>query len=90
MLSVIWTDEARDNLASIRAYIQQFSPLAAQRFSLRLVNAAERLAASPRVGRSTSRGHRELVVVRPYIIRYRITDEAVFIIRIRHGARRPS
>jgi toxin ParE1/3/4 len=28
-----------------------------------------------------------MAVVRPYLIRYRIRDDAVVILRIRHGAR---
>jgi plasmid stabilization system protein ParE len=87
---IVWTAEARANLAAIRAYINQFSPLAAQRFSARLVRAAESLAENPDIGRSVGQGRRELVTIAPYIIRYRITEEAVFILRIRHGARRPT
>jgi len=32
---------------------------------------------------------RELVAIRPYIVRYRITADAVQIVRIKHGAQRP-
>jgi plasmid stabilization system protein ParE len=86
---VIWTDEARANLAAIRDYIAQFSPLAAQRFSLKLVAAAEDLTENPDRGRSVGRGRRELLLIRPYLIRYRVEGETVFILRIRHAARRP-
>jgi plasmid stabilization system protein ParE len=86
---IIWSGEARANLLGIRAYIGQFSPLAAQRFSARLVRAAENLALQPNIGRSVGAGSRELVTIAPYIIRYRVTDDAVVILRIRHGARRP-
>ena len=89
MRRVIWTDEARANLLAIRNYIAQFSPLAAQRFSLKLVAAAEDLAENPDRGRKVDPGRRELSLIRPYLIRYRVEDEAVFILRIRHAARRP-
>ncbi|MEO8926693.1 MAG: type II toxin-antitoxin system RelE/ParE family toxin [Caulobacteraceae bacterium] len=84
---VIWTDEARVNLAAIRAYIGQFSPLAAQRIAARLVDTAETLAEHPDRGRQVSKERRELTVIRPYVIRYRTTADNVFILRIRHGAR---
>ena len=89
MRRVIWTDEARANLLAIRGYIAQFSPLAAQRFSLKLVAAAEDLAENPDRGRSVGNGRRELTLIRPYLIRYRAETDIVFILRIRHAARRP-
>ncbi len=89
MRRVVWTDEALANLLAIRSYIAQFSPLAAQRFSLRLVAAAEDLAENPDRGRSADNGRRELALIRPDLIRYRVVADAVFILRIRHAARRP-
>lgn len=88
MRRVVWTEEARANLLAIRNYIAQFSPLAAQRFSLKLIAAAEDLAENPDRGRSIGNGRRELVLIRPYLIRYRAEADAVFILRIRHAARR--
>lgn len=87
MRRVVWTEEARAHLLAIRSYIAQFSPLAAQRFSLKLI-AAEDLAENPDRGRSIGNGRRELVLIRPYLIRYRAEADAVFILRIRHAARR--
>jgi len=55
------------------------------------VAAGNSLAHFPQRGRSI-RGTdmRELVSVRPYMIRYRVTGEAVIILRIRHAAQRPT
>ena len=89
MRRVVWTDQARGNLAAIRGYIAEFSPLAAQRFALKLVAAAEDLSRNPDRGRPVGRHHRELAIIRPYLIRYRVADDAVFILRIRHAARKP-
>jgi plasmid stabilization system protein ParE len=86
---VVWSDEARSNLAAIRGYIAEFSPLAARRFALKLVAAADDLAENPDRGRPAGRRYRELAIVRPYLIRYRVDGEAVLILRIRHAARRP-
>src|SRR6185312_5933910 len=81
---VIWTEPAQGDLRQIRAYIGEFSPLAAQRMAQRLMAAANSLAEMPERGRALGRGRRELVVIRPYLIRYRTEDDAVVILRIRH------
>ena len=88
LVQVVWTRRALADLEAIRSYIGLFKPLAAQRMALRLRNAGESLAHFPERGRA-KRDLRELVVVRPYIIRYRITAERVEIIAIRHGAQAP-
>ncbi|PHY12928.1 addiction module toxin RelE [Caulobacter sp. B11] len=90
MRRVVWTDEARSNLAAIRGYITEFSPLAAQRFAMKLVRTAESLAENPGRSRPVGRQHRELAIIRPYLVRYRIEGDTVFILRIRHAARIPS
>jgi plasmid stabilization system protein ParE len=52
----------------------------------RLLAAANALAEHPERGRLVAGQTRELVVVWPYLIRYRIDADAVVILRIRHGA----
>jgi plasmid stabilization system protein ParE len=84
---VIWTAEARANLAGVHAYIDQFSPRGARRFSAKLVTAIETLAENPDRGRPSGGGRREFTAIWPYVVRYRVTGDAVIILRIRHGAR---
>lgn len=86
---VVWTDEAVRNLEHIAAYIADFSPLAAQRMALRLKAAGDSLIDYPERGRAIARKRRELATVPPYLIRYRIRDDVVEIVAIRHGARKP-
>ncbi len=84
----MWTERALDGLAAIRAYIGAVKPLPAQRMAGRLVAAADGLSEFP--GRFRSAGPvRELVAIKPYVIRYRVKGECIVILRIRHGARRP-
>jgi toxin ParE1/3/4 len=85
---VVWTREARVNLEAIRDYIGQFNPLAANRIAVRLISTVESLVDAPHRGRPAG-ACRELVVVRPYIIRYRVTDDTIDVLRIRHGAMKP-
>lgn len=70
----------------IRTYIGEFAPLAAQRFTARLVAAVESLAEHPNRGRPVGDGLRELVAVRPYLVLYEVTSEGVQVLHIKHGA----
>jgi plasmid stabilization system protein ParE len=89
VVQVVWTRGAAAELRTIRAYIAQFSPLAAQRLAARLVSAARSLETSPDRGRPISRDRRELAVIPPYLIRYIHAGARVVILEIRHGAREP-
>jgi len=87
---IVWSDLALADLAHIRAYIGQFNPAAAQRFAARIIAATDSLTRFPEIGRHIGNGRRELAIVPPYLIRYRITGARVEIIRVRHGAQRPT
>ena len=87
-LPVRWTPRALSDLDGIRDYIAADRPLAAERMKRRLVEVSDRLTHFPARGRAVG-ASRELVVVRPYVIRYRITAEAVVILGVRHSRRRP-
>jgi len=88
---VVWTDRALANIEAIVTYIvSQHSPLAAQRLGQRLLAAGDALEAHPDRGRAIARGRRELTVITPYLIRYRLENDQVIILEVRHGARRPS
>lgn len=83
-----WSLRSRRDLEAIRAYVEQQAPFAAARLAEALIATAESLAIHPHRGRAVSGAIRELVVVRPYLIRYRVMADAVQIVRIKHGARR--
>lgn len=87
MGEVVWSRRALADLIAIRAYIGQFSPLAAQSMARRLKGAADSLAEHPERGRKATATLRELVAIPPYVIRYRVADGVVMIVRIRHAAR---
>ena len=88
MAEVVWTDRALADLARAVAYVSEFRPLAAQRLAQRLRSAADSLEAEPARGRTIARGRRELVVIAPYLIRYRLEGDVVKVLEVRHGARR--
>lgn len=86
-MRIVWTAEAADNLDAIVAYIELFNPPAARRMGERLIALANSLVDFPERGRDAGKGRRELTVVPPYVLRYRVEAERVVILRIRHGAR---
>jgi toxin ParE1/3/4 len=89
-VQVIWSPAALREIAQIYAYIAQFNPRAAETLARALLMAGDSLAAFPDRGRPIAgTGVRELTIVYPYIIRYRVAADHVRILRVRHGARRP-
>jgi toxin ParE1/3/4 len=78
---------AVSNLESIAHYIAAFNPRASQRLAQRLIDVAESLAEFPDRGRDAGEGRREISIVWPYILRYRVEEDRILILRIRHGAR---
>ena len=87
MAGVIWTDRALLDIEGVYTYIAQFNPQAAAKVMLELRAAGNSLETFSVRGRPIGRNLRELVSVWPYIIRYRLADERVVILRVRHGAR---
>ena len=91
LTQVVWTFSALADLAGIRRYIGNFDPYAARDMADRIIEAGNRLAAFPYRGRQVPGTQlRETTIVRPYIIRYRVDRDRVLILRVRHGARRPT
>jgi toxin ParE1/3/4 len=86
-----WSPQAIDDLAALRAYIEQEDPAAGQRIALHIIQNIETLLSrSPEIGRpGRVPGTRELVIPRtPYIVPYRVVGRTIQILRIFHGARR--
>ncbi len=87
---VVITQGALRDLEKIRAYISRDNPPVAQTFSLKLLDEAESLHSFPeRGGFIAQRPHARFVMVSPYLVVYRIIEEArtVRVLRFWHGAR---
>ncbi|MFN4296383.1 MAG: type II toxin-antitoxin system RelE/ParE family toxin [Brevundimonas sp.] len=89
MRRLIWAPRALVDLIEIQVYLNGFNPSAARRFFIMLKAAGDSLNAFPERGRPIGKGRRELTIIPPYVIRYRVTDVDVRILSVRHGARRP-
>ncbi|MES2097654.1 MAG: type II toxin-antitoxin system RelE/ParE family toxin [Pseudomonadota bacterium] len=87
MRTIVWTDEAIGHFEAITTYIAAFNPAAADRLGERLIALADSLAEFSDRGRDAGNGLREMTIVWPYVMRYRVEPERVIILRVRHGAR---
>ena len=90
MAQVRWTPQAADDLDAIAEFITEDSPHFAGLFVMDVLQAAERLADFPELGRIVpeigERAIRELILG-DYRIIYRLRAEAVEILTLHHGAR---
>jgi toxin ParE1/3/4 len=88
-LKLRWTRPALADLVEAQNYIARDNPSAAQALAQRVWDAAKNLCDHPGMGRAGHvEGTREWVVSdTPYLIVYRVRDEAVEILRVWHGRR---
>jgi toxin ParE1/3/4 len=89
MVPVVWRAKALDDVGRIVRFIAADNPVAAKRVGRELLLAGDSLAMFPRRGRpGRHAGTRELVVMAPYLIVYRVSDaDVVTILRVWHAAR---
>ena len=90
-MMLFWSLEAIRDLVSLRAYIAQDDPRAAQRMALHVVRNVETLfSENPSMGRpGRVPGTRELVIPKtPFVVPYRVQAGKIQILRVYHGARR--
>ena len=90
-MMLVWSPEAIRDLVSLRAYIAQDNPRAAQRMALHVVwNVETLLSENPSTGRpGRVPGTRELVIPKtPFVVPYRVQAGKIQILRVYHGARR--
>jgi toxin ParE1/3/4 len=85
-VTIVWSPRAIAHLAALRTYITRDNPTAAARIATTILDAVERLAEFPNLGRpGRITGTRELVVPdTPYLIAYRIRSDRVEIIAVFH------
>ena len=89
-MKVRFTSAADRQLATILSELDEVSPQGARNVARRVDETVRLIADQPRASRRTGRQlYRRPVVPFPYVVFYRITDEAVVIVGILHGARGP-
>jgi plasmid stabilization system protein ParE len=83
-----WTREASSDLDRLHRFLAGANPRAAQQVVVNLVRAPVRLLDHPRLGnRLEEFENREVrrILVGQYEIRYEVTVEAIYVLRIWHG-----
>jgi toxin ParE1/3/4 len=85
-VTIVWSPRAIEHLAHLRAYIARDNPKAANRIASALLEAVERLADLPNVGRpGRVAGTRKLVLPGPpYVIPYRLRADRLEVIAVFH------
>jgi len=88
-MEVRWSLPAAEDLERICERIERDNPDAARRVARTIYDGCARLKSYPHLGRASGRmtGRRELVFSSlPYIVVYQVTEQAIEISRIFHGA----
>ena len=92
MRTVLWTEQARSDLAAIRAFISQDSPHYASIVVAQLIAATDRLVDFPESGRAVPEFNNPVVrevIHRPYRIVYRLVGmDQIHMLTIHHGSQR--
>lgn len=90
MVRVRWAETALADLAAIRDYLNQHSPVAGRRFVEECFERAESLAQFPRRGRMTPEASREDIrelIVEGHRLVYWTDGERVTMLAVIHGRR---
>ena len=87
-MKVRWTMAAANQLGRIFDYIAASNPGAAERIVRRIRDAILRTSRMPHAGRiGRHEGAREIAVAgTPYLVAYRIVEDAIHVLAILHGA----
>ena len=91
-MTLRFTPRARDDLREIMDYIAKDNPVGADRMGRAIFDACALIAARPYLGIRNARARElrsRLVTRYPYRIHYFVEDADVWIVHIRHSARRP-
>ena len=87
-MKLVWTVNARNELAEIVTYIWHDNPAAAKRLRHRIETTASHLTSRPLMGRPGAiSGTREAISHPSYRLVYEVAEDTVYILRIVHTAR---
>lgn len=89
-MNVVWTRPALRALEAIGDYIGADNPKAAEQTIRRILERVDELGMHPHTGRpGRIAGTREVVVTgTPFVVPYRVRNEAVEVLSVFHGARK--
>jgi plasmid stabilization system protein ParE len=85
---LIWFEEAVQDIARLRLFLETKNPRAARRAARCILDGAKMLQHHPEAGAPMGDGRRELFLPfgdSAYVLRYRLDGDDVLIIRVWHG-----
>jgi toxin ParE1/3/4 len=90
MSQVVWLPEALEDVIRLRGFLEDKSPKGASRAAEVIRNGAKKLADFPEIGKpiNDDTGRRELFLpfgAGSYVLRYRVDQDIVVIIRVLHS-----
>ena len=88
-MQVVWLDSAVNDLVRLREFIAKHNPTAAQKAAEKIITAAKMLEEHPEMGKPVKDlpMYRDLGLkfgLRGYVIRYRIYEEILYVVHLRH------
>ena len=88
-MRVVWLDSAVDDLVRLRAFIAKHNPSAAKKAAQKIIETAKTLSDHPELGKPAKElePYRDLNIKfghRGYILRYRIFENVLYIVCLRH------
>jgi plasmid stabilization system protein ParE len=85
---LIWLEEATQDIARLRNFLEPKNPLAAQKVARCILDGAKLLQKHPEAGSPMDDGRRELFLPfanSAYVLRYCLDGDDLVIIRVWHG-----
>lgn len=90
MVSIIWTENALQDINSIAVFISNDSEFYAKQFVRKIINATIKLETFPEIGKplpELPQSDYKEILFKKYRIIYRIASESIYIISVHHSAR---
>lgn len=89
MWELVWLESAVNDVVRLREFIAKENPHAAQKAALAIKESAKRLIEAPLIGKPAKDlpKYRDLLTrfgAGGYVIRYRVHDEMIYIVHVRH------
>src|SRR5258708_7163324 len=88
-MNIVYAPRALSDLEIIAAYLNDRNPSGARRVLASIKSSIDTLEFFPQIGAlADEAGHRRLPILQyPYMVFYRVAEEELFILHIRHTAR---
>ena len=88
-MQVVWLDSAVNDLVRLREFIEKNNTIAAKKAAHKIIEVAKMLEEQPELGKPAKDlpDYRDLNIkfgMRGYILRYRIFDDILYVVQLRH------